>query len=90
MSAQVQSPLTRRPFAWPSLGASRSKGLNSQLLWGLGCAAPALLGFGLWKVVPVAASFIVALTDWNVAHSPRWVGLENFRRMLFHDPLFWK
>jgi multiple sugar transport system permease protein len=60
------------------------------LLWGLGCAAPALLGFGLWKVVPVAASFIVALTDWNVARSPRWVGLENFRRMLFHDPLFWK
>jgi hypothetical protein len=68
----------------------RNRRPNSQLLWGLGCAAPALLGFGLWKVVPVMASFIVALTDWNVARSPRWVGVENFRRMLFHDPLFWK
>jgi multiple sugar transport system permease protein len=40
--------------------------------------------------MPVAASFAVALTDWNIAHSPQWVGLENFRRMLLHDPLFWK
>jgi ABC-type sugar transport system permease subunit len=40
--------------------------------------------------MPVAASFAVALTDWNIARSPQWVGLENFRRMLLHDPLFWK
>jgi multiple sugar transport system permease protein len=59
-------------------------------LWGFGCAAPALLGFVLWKFVPILASFAVALTDWNVARPAKFVGLENFRRMLFHDPLFWK
>jgi multiple sugar transport system permease protein len=89
-SAQVQSPQARRPFARPLFAGLRNWRPDSQLLWGVGCAAPALLGFGLWKVAPVAASFVLALTDWNVARSPRWVGLENFRRMLFHDPLFWK
>ena len=63
---------------------------SEQLLWGLGCAAPALLGFLLWKLLPILASFVVALTDWNVAQTPRWVGFANFHRMLFADPLFWK
>src|ERR1700733_314801 len=90
MSAQVESPLARRLFARPLIGALPRREPNSQLLWGPGCAAPALLGFVLRKLMPVAASFAVALTDWNIARSPQWVGLENFRRMLLHDPLCWK
>src|SRR3984885_5807174 len=90
MSAQVESPLARRLFARPLIGALPRREPSSQLLWGPGCAAPALLGFVLRKLMPVAASFAVALTDWNIARSPQRVGLENFRRMLLHDPLFWK
>ena len=61
-----------------------------QLFWGLVCVGPSLLGFLLWKLLPILASFAVALTDWRVAASPHWVGLANFRHMLFDDPLFWK
>lgn len=90
MSVGVGPRLAGQHFARPFFRAIPKRRVNSQLLWGLGCAAPALLGFVLWKLVPIVASFVVALTDWNVARSPRWVGFENFQRMLFHDPLFWK
>lgn len=68
----------------------RGRQARRQLVWGLGCAAPALLGFLLWRLIPILASFGVALTDWSVAQSPHWVGLANFRHMLFDDPLFWR
>jgi multiple sugar transport system permease protein len=85
-------PLLARPTSARRRQHSHSGHLRpgSQLVWGLAFAAPALLGFILWKLVPVVASFVVALTDWNVARRAKWVGFENFHRMLFHDPLFWK
>jgi len=90
MSVEVERRLARRVSASPTFGTWPNRRLRAKTLWGIGCAAPALLGFVLWKLAPIAASFAVALTDWNVARSPKWVGFENFQRMLFHDPLFWK
>jgi multiple sugar transport system permease protein len=86
MSAAAEPRRARRLLSF-KLEAWR---VDARFLWGWGCAAPALIGFVLWKLVPIVASFIVALTDWNVATSPQWVGVENFRRVLLHDPLFWK
>jgi multiple sugar transport system permease protein len=85
-------PLLAKPTSTRRLQDSHSEHLRrgSQLVWGIAFASPVLLGFILWKLVPVLASFVVALTDWNVARRAKWVGLENFQRMLFHDPLFWK
>ena len=68
----------------------RRRRTHGQLFWALLCVGPALLGFLFWKLIPILASLFIALTDWNVANTPRWVGLANFRHMLFADPLFWK
>ncbi len=75
--------------AVPVARAAPRRRAHGQLFWGLLCVAPALLGFLFWKLIPILASFAVALTDWTVASTPRWVGLSNFRHMLFEDPLFW-
>jgi multiple sugar transport system permease protein len=86
----VRPPTTREKVErGPGLG-SRARGINPEVFWGLVCVAPAVLGFLLWRLVPILASFLIALTQWDVAGSPRWVGLANFDRLLFADPLFVK
>src|SRR5438105_2908054 len=73
--------------------ARRARGLprhGNQVFWIVVCVGPAVLGFLLWRIIPIGASLLIALTDWNVAGTPHWVGLENFRRLLFEDRLFWR
>jgi len=61
-----------------------------EMIWGLICVAPALAGFLLWQVGPIVGSLVIAFTDWTVANTPHWIGLSNFQRMFFADPLFYK
>ncbi|MCB0098769.1 MAG: sugar ABC transporter permease, partial [Caldilineaceae bacterium] len=52
---------------------------------------PWLLGLILFTGGPVLASLIFSVTNWtgmNLAEV-KWVGLENFRALLFDDGLFW-
>ena len=52
--------------------------------------APALILFVVFIFIPLFASLFLSFTRYDVLHPPQWVGLENFRRLLFHDPRFWK
>ncbi|MGB9690751.1 MAG: carbohydrate ABC transporter permease [Candidatus Sumerlaeaceae bacterium] len=58
--------------------------------WGLAFAAPNLLLFFIFVVVPVVGAVILAFKDYQVGRgilgSP-WVGFENFATVLF-DPVF--
>lgn len=58
--------------------------------WGLIFAAPAILGFVLLKAMPILFSLYIAMTNWSAVGQAQWVGLDNFERMLFEDPLFWR
>jgi multiple sugar transport system permease protein len=56
--------------------------------------APALTLIGLFFVVPVLASLVLSLTDFDIygigdPGTARFVGLGNYRRLLA-DPIFWK
>jgi len=55
--------------------------------------APALVLILVFFVVPVVASLLLSLTDFDIyavasRENLRLVGVENYRRLL-HDPLFW-
>lgn len=49
---------------------------------------PNFVGFAVLTLVPVAALFYYAFTDWNVFGIADWVGADNFRRLI-HDDSFW-
>jgi multiple sugar transport system permease protein len=51
--------------------------------------APAVIGFVLFWVTPLVVSAYISLTDYALAGTPRFIGLENYRR-LFDDDLFWQ
>jgi raffinose/stachyose/melibiose transport system permease protein len=56
----------------------------------MACAAPAVLGFLFWQLGPIVASLFIALTDWRIAASPNWIGLDNFQHIVTGDRLFRK
>lgn len=51
---------------------------------------PWLISLLLFTAYPVFASFYFSMTDYNILNPPRWVGLDNFEKMLTTDPLFWR
>lgn len=51
--------------------------------------APWLIGLLLFTGGPVLASFAFSFTNWTGLTTVEWVGLENFRQLLFEDNLFW-
>ncbi|MEU6999099.1 sugar ABC transporter permease [Nonomuraea sp. NPDC046570] len=52
-------------------------------------AAPVAL-YLIYVIAPYAQAFYIAMTDWRgVTATPRFIGLENFQRLL-GDEIFWK
>ena len=51
--------------------------------------SPWLLGFSIFTAGPVIASFIYSFCRYDVLNPAEWVGLDNYRLLLFEDPLFW-
>ncbi|KNH16412.1 ABC transporter permease [Arthrobacter sp. ZBG10] len=49
---------------------------------------PNFLGFLAFTLIPVIAAFALSFMEWTSFMAPRWVGLENFQRMLQSDT-FW-
>jgi multiple sugar transport system permease protein len=57
--------------------------------WGIGMAMPAILGFLIFTIGPMIASFFFSLTDWTIGSSPNFIGAKNYET-LWNDELFWK
>jgi multiple sugar transport system permease protein len=57
--------------------------------WGIILAMPAALGFVIFTIGPMIASFFFSLTDWTIGGSPSFIGVENYQT-LYRDELFWK
>lgn len=55
---------------------------------GLLFISPWLIGFTLFVAYPLFASLYYSLTTYNIMKSPSWVGLSNYRDLLFNDDLF--
>ncbi|MEA3344952.1 MAG: sugar ABC transporter permease [Chloroflexota bacterium] len=63
---------------------------NKNMIKGLLFISPWLIGFLLWAVYPIAASFYYSLTRYDLINPPRFIGLSNYDEMFFHDEIFGK
>lgn len=52
--------------------------------------SPWLIGFFGLTLIPILMSFYLSFTDYDLLSAPRWVGLDNFKRMFTNDPRYWK
>ncbi|MCD7439410.1 sugar ABC transporter permease [Streptomyces lincolnensis] len=51
--------------------------------------SPWIIGFLVFLLGPMIASIYYSLTDWDSFTPPRWVGFENYTKLLTDDPVFW-
>lgn len=49
---------------------------------------PNIIGFMIFTALPVLAAFAIAFYDWDLLLGAKYVGLENFRELLFEDRVF--
>ena len=52
--------------------------------------APYVLLFLVFTVLPVVVSMVLSLTSFNGMEMPQFIGLDNYFRLFFKDPLFIK
>lgn len=52
--------------------------------------APFMLIFILLTVIPLLSAIGLSFTSFNMLEMPRFVGLQNYQRMLLDDPVFFK
>ncbi len=51
--------------------------------------SPWIVGFLVFILGPVIASFYFSLTDYAIVQPPTWVGIANYKELI-HDDLFWQ
>ncbi|OMF21089.1 ABC transporter permease [Paenibacillus sp. FSL H8-0548] len=55
---------------------------------GLIYVLPWILGLLIFQLYPFIASFYYSLTDYNMVNAPKFIGLDNYKRIFMNDPGF--
>ena len=71
------------------LVGARSRQAAHRALWGYLFISPWLAGLTVFIAGPILASLYLSFTSYDILSAPKWLGLGNFQRALFVDPLFW-
>jgi multiple sugar transport system permease protein len=51
--------------------------------------APWVIGFLVFSLGPILASFYLSFTQYKIGGTPEWIGLTNYAEAFFRDKLFW-
>jgi multiple sugar transport system permease protein len=60
--------------------------MRQQRFWGFAMVSPWVIGFLLFTLGPMIASLYFSFTDYSVLKAPQFLGLANFRELIFTDP----
>ncbi len=80
---QVVGPASRPGRRRWRLSNQRGRTLSGWLF-----ISPWVIGFLAFTLYPFLASLYYSFTDYDIVHSPKWIGFANYRN-LFTDHLFW-
>ena len=67
---------------------SQRRLVDSEAFCGLLFVAPGLVGFTLFYLLPTIRAFYIGLTNWNLLRAPKFLGLDNYVRLI-NDGKFW-
>jgi multiple sugar transport system permease protein len=65
----------------PKLRRSQKRRERKELLAGLMFASPVLLGFLIFVLGPIVCTLLFSFTEYNIASTPKWVGLDNYAHL---------
>ena len=83
------TPIQSGQSTLPVRGSSLRKRLSeSEAFCGWVFIAPALIGFTLFYLLPTIRAFYIGLTNWNLLRAPKFLGFDNYAKLL-GDQKFW-
>src|SRR6202011_5957123 len=82
-------PILAQPVTLPRREVRmRRRWFDNEAFCGLLFVAPALIGFTLFYLLPTIRAFYIGLTNWNLLRAPKFLGFDNYARLL-SDQKFW-
>lgn len=75
---------------WPRLGRRLRTRSAREARLGYAFISLWLIGFLVFQLGPLISVFYYSLTSYDVFSAPRWVGLDNYERLLTRDALVWR
>ena len=64
--------------------------LDNEKVAGYVFILPFIIGLLVFTAFPFFTSLYLTFTEYNMLSAPKWIGLDNFRRMFFEDKYFWQ
>jgi multiple sugar transport system permease protein len=90
-SQREASLLAKIEKAFRPVFRREKKNVRSQDNWmGYLFLSPWLIGFFIFTLLPIVASFVLAFTNYDIFSLPEWVGLDNLHKMFFRDLRYWR
>jgi multiple sugar transport system permease protein len=71
----------------PAAAQRKASRWRRSLIWYV-LIAPNVVLFAIFGLVPILATVLISLTQWNILGSPHWIGLQNYQRLV-NDSEFW-
>jgi multiple sugar transport system permease protein len=70
-------------------GKKKTGKLKDDSRWAWLMLAPNIIGFFMFMLVPVVATFVISFFKYDMLTTPKFIGLTNYITM-FHDPIVWQ
>lgn len=87
----MKSEVDMAAVATPSRPANKmTKQERRNQILGLTFISPWLIGFFLFSLFPLIASFYYSMTNYDFIRDEQFIGLANYRYLFTTDPDFWK
>jgi multiple sugar transport system permease protein len=80
--SRAPTPMSRHPVRM-------SRHARVEALTGFFCISPWLIGFLAFALWPLVQSIYLSFTDYDIFSPVKWVGLANWRKLLFVDDYTW-
>jgi multiple sugar transport system permease protein len=59
-----------------------------EAVWGYAFLLPNIVGFLIFTALAVVTAFALALTEWDLLVPPKFIGLNNYIKLMTNDPVF--
>jgi multiple sugar transport system permease protein len=63
---------------------------TQEKIYGTVFVAPLAIGYLMFIFAPLLMTIYTSMTNWSLLRDLKFIGLENFRKILFEDKVFWK
>ncbi|HEX2914514.1 MAG TPA: sugar ABC transporter permease [Chloroflexia bacterium] len=63
--------------------------LRREVAIGYALITPWILGFLIFSLTPIIATFVLSFTDYNLQQTPNWIGFDNYNTLFTKDINFW-